>query len=128
MEGGRYSVKPRKVCLYSRRALKRVIRRAISRSEFKEAARDNLLFRERCDLLKVVRDDKEEFEDEELESVDVFPLTFFAHLEMASSSLAAIAPMRPPAANEDEETEDAERLGSCSSRRCSSSPRYISSS
>jgi len=98
-EGGRYRVKPLAICLDDRRAFKRVIRRAISRSELIEGALRLRLFRECCDL---VRDADEEVVDE-LDDDEEPPLTCFAHLEIASSSLAAIAPMRPPAAREDEE-------------------------
>src|SRR5258707_14460086 len=93
-EGGRYRVKPLATCLDSRRAFKRVIRRAISRSELIEGALRVRLFRESWDL---VRDANEEVV-EELDDDEELPLTCIAHLEMASSSLAAIAPMRPPAA------------------------------
>ena len=41
--------------------------------------------------------------DDELELEEECPLTCFAHLEIASSSLAAIAPMRPPTTDEEDE-------------------------
>jgi len=119
MEGGRYRVKPLVTCLDNRRAFKRVIRRAISRSELIEGALRLRLFRECWDL---VLEANEEVVDE-LDDDEELPLTCFAHLEIASSSLAAIAPMRPPAAREDED-EAEERDGE---GRWWSSPRYMSS-
>lgn len=122
-EGGKYRVKLLKICLDSRRAFSCVIRRAISRPELKDAV-ERRLFRGSWDLL---RDDKLEVVDE-LEEVEEVPLTCFAHLAMATSSLAAIAPMRPPATKEDEElvedfVEEDEETISGGSSRTSSSPR-----
>jgi len=74
---------------------------------------------------------KEDMEDEEsvLELEEECPLTCFAHLEMASSSLAAIAPMRPPATDEEDELDTDSAENNDGGRSCSGSisPRYISS-
>lgn len=52
--------------------------------------------------MEVRREDMEDAEDV-LEPEEECPLTCFAHLEIASSSLAAIAPMRPPTTDEEDE-------------------------
>ena len=95
-------------CLDSRSVFNRDIRSAISRSEFMNAALEYLLVLDPSDLgVRDVRDDA-------TDNAETFPLTFFAHFEMADSSLAAIAPMGPWTKDEElaeeEEKEEDERI------------------
>jgi len=118
MEGGRYNANTLGICLDLSNAFMRVIRAAISRSDCMVRRDDMLRGLLRLlaiwDLVKVTmegRDDDEEDEDEELEESDAFdefPLTFLAHFDIASSSFAAMAPIRPPARKEKEEEEEPE--------------------
>ena len=75
------------------------IRAAMSRSDCRERNEeklDRLLRRRDCwGFVKDERDEDEEWEEVESEEAEEFRLTFFAHLEIASSTFAAIAPRRP---------------------------------
>lgn len=118
MEGGRYSANSLGICLDLSNAFMRVIRAAMSRSE--SIVRSDETLRGRflrllasCDLVSVTMEDRDDDDDDELEleesdALEEFPLTFRAHLVIASSSLAAMAPIRPPARNEEEDEEETE--------------------
>lgn len=63
-----------------------------------------------CDFVRVTTEECDDDDDDELEldesdALEELPLTFLAHLEIASSSLAAMAPIRPPARNDDDDDE-----------------------
>jgi hypothetical protein len=95
--------------LDSSRAFMREIRAEISRSDCKVRSDETLdrLLRRRvvcCDLVKVTIDDEGEWDELDSESEEV-PRTFFAHLEIASSSFAAMAPKRLAARNDEAEDE-----------------------
>lgn len=109
------------------------MRAAISRSDCKERTEERLgrLPRRRVcwDLAtdKWDDDDEEELESEEDEE---FPLIFLAHLEIASSTFAAIDPKRPaacPAETEDEVEVDMMEGAGAGDCGLDGSPRYISS-
>lgn len=83
-----------------------------------------------CDRVRVTtdeRDDEEEEEeevDEDADEMDAFwvPRTFLAHLDIASSSLAAMAPSRPAApSDEDEDDEEEEDADADDARETASS-------
>jgi hypothetical protein len=86
----------------------REIRADISRSECKVRSDETLdrLLRRRvsCGLVKVTFDD-EEWDELDSEVEEELPLTFFAHLEIASSSFAAMAPKRLAARSDEAEDE-----------------------
>ena len=87
----------------------REMRAEISRSDCKVRRDETLdrLLRRRvsCDLVKVTIDDEGEWDELESEEEDEPPLTFFAHLEIASSSFAAMAPKRLAARSDEAEDE-----------------------
>lgn len=95
--------------LDSSRAFMREIRAEISRSDCKVRNDERLdrLPRRRvcCDLVKVTIDDVEEWDELDSEVEEEFPLTFFAHLEIASSSFAAMATKRLAARSDEAEDE-----------------------
>ena len=88
----------------------REMRAEISRSDCKVRSDETLdrLLRRRvsCGLVKVtIDDDEEEWDELDSEVEEELPLTFFAHLEIASSSFAAMAPKRPAARSDEAEDE-----------------------
>lgn len=95
--------------LDSSRAFMREIRAEISRSDCKVRSDETLdrLLRRRvgCDLVKVTIDDEGEWDELDSEAEEELPLTFFAHLEIASSSFAAMAPKRLAARSDEAEDE-----------------------
>ena len=89
----------------------RKIRAAISRPDCKvrsdaDETLGRLLWRLRWDLGN--EDDEEEGEELESEVEEEFPLTFLAHLEIASSTLAAIAPKRLAASRVEADSDEDE--------------------
>ena len=92
--------------LDSSRAFMREMRAEISRSDCKVGNDETLdrLPRRRvcCDLVKVTIDDEGEWDELDSE-VEELPRTFFAHLEIASSSFAAMAPKRLAARSDEAE-------------------------
>lgn len=118
LEGGRYNANSLGICLDFSNAFMRVIRAAMSRSDTDVRSEDPLrvcflLLLASWDFVRVTTEerldvDEEEEEPDESDAFDEFPLTFLAHLVIASSSLAAMAPIRPPPKKEEEEEEEAE--------------------
>lgn len=95
--------------LDSSRAFMREMRAEISRSDCKVRSDETLdrLLRRRvwCGLVKVTIDDEGEWDELDSEAEEELPLTFFAHLEIASSSFAAMAPKRLAARSDEAEDE-----------------------
>lgn len=56
-------------------------------------------------MVKVTIDDEGEWDELDSEAEEELPLTFFAHLEIASSSFAAMAPKRLAARSDEAEDE-----------------------
>ena len=88
----------------------REMRAKISRSDCKVGSDETLdrLPRRRvcCDLVKVTIDDEGELDElDSAEAEEELPLTFFAHLEIAISSFAAMAPKRLAAISDEAEDE-----------------------
>ena len=108
-------------------AFMRSMRAAISRSDLIDRNEDTVWVRAfvrrrrraTCERVRVTTDESDEADEEE-EEVDEdademdagwVPRTFLAHLDIASSSFAAMAPRRPAAPcdeDEDDEEEDAD--------------------
>lgn len=116
MEGGRYNANSLGICLDSSRAFMRVMRAAMSRSDWLVRSEETLrkflrLRRAIWDFVRVTMEEHDDDEDEEVDEpdeTDEAPRTFRPHLAIASSSLAAMAPSRRPARKDDDEEEEEE--------------------